>query len=121
MRDEIAEEAADLARRWRPQIKRRSFCLSSCNLAAYLALRRRDLRALQEALTRFGLSSLGRSEARVLANLDAVIATLERICGAPSRTAIPSRARSSAESGCWRRRRVRSSARSTRRGACASW
>ncbi|PJF23903.1 MAG: pyruvate kinase, partial [Phototrophicales bacterium] len=68
MRDEIAEEADDLAGRWRSQIKRRSFCLSSHNLAAYLALRRRDVRSLQEALTRFGLSSLGRSEGRVLAN-----------------------------------------------------
>ncbi len=83
MRNEIAEEAADLAGRWQSQISRRSFRLSSYNLAAYLALRRRDLRSLQEALTRFGLSSLGRSEARVLANLDAVIATLERICDAP--------------------------------------
>ena len=43
---------------------------------AYLALRRRDLRDLQDQLTLLGLSSLGRLEARVLANLDAVIAAL---------------------------------------------
>jgi pyruvate kinase len=47
------------------------------NLAHYLALRRRDLRPLQEALARWGLSSLGRSEGHALATLDAVIAVLE--------------------------------------------
>jgi len=39
-------------------------------------LRQRDLRPLQTALMPWGLSSLGRSESRVMATLDAVIATL---------------------------------------------
>jgi pyruvate kinase len=63
---------------------RRSFQSSALNLAHYLALRRRDLRELQPRLTALGLSSLGRCEARVKANLDALVATLSYI--APPRT-----------------------------------
>ncbi len=55
-------------------------------MAHYLALRKRDLRPLQEALTPWGLSSLGRSEARVLANLDAVLVSLASLTG---RTDLP--------------------------------
>jgi pyruvate kinase len=79
LRADINDEARDLYARWQPQIGRRGFCVGAFNLACYLALRRRDLRALQSDLTALGLSSLGRSEARVLPNLDAAIATLERV------------------------------------------
>ncbi|WP_457798069.1 pyruvate kinase [Methylocystis sp. S23] len=51
------------------------------NLAHYLSLRSRDLIALQLRLAAFGLSSLGRSEADVLPALDALLATLRRLCG----------------------------------------
>ena len=61
---------------WRPGIRRRAFLGSPLNLACYLALRRRDLRPLQQALVPWGLSSLSRSESRVLATLDAVTALL---------------------------------------------
>ncbi|MCU0813884.1 MAG: pyruvate kinase [Burkholderiaceae bacterium] len=54
---------------------------SARNLAHYLALRRVDLRELQEALAHIGLSSLGRSEAHVLATLERVLAVLRRLCG----------------------------------------
>jgi pyruvate kinase len=46
---------------------------SAKNLIHYLALRKHDIRPLQDKLACFGLSSLGRSEARVLSNLDAVL------------------------------------------------
>ena len=45
---------------------------SARNLIHYLALHRHDLRALQPKLSALGLSSLGRSEARVLASVAAV-------------------------------------------------
>jgi pyruvate kinase len=45
---------------------------SARNLIHYLALRRHDLRALQPKLSALGLSSLGRSEARVLPSVAAV-------------------------------------------------
>jgi pyruvate kinase len=79
LHQEVTRESEELYRQWRPSIQRRSFLLSGHNLAAYLALRQRDLRPLQAALMPWGLSSLGRGESRVLANLDAVIATLAAI------------------------------------------
>ncbi len=69
---------------WNPHIQRTAFIDSAVNLAEYLALRRHDLRSLQAALMPWGLSSLGRIEGRVMPNLDAVIATLEVICGSKS-------------------------------------
>jgi len=56
---------------------------SARNLIHYLALRIRDLRPLQEQLAWLGLSSLGRSESHVLANLDKVLSLLHRITGQP--------------------------------------
>jgi pyruvate kinase len=50
---------------------------STQNLAHYLALRRHDLRSLQEDLAEAGVSSLGRCEAHVMATLDQVISTLQ--------------------------------------------
>lgn len=64
---------------WQPQLHRQDFHHSALNLAYYLALRHQDLRLLQAALMPWGLSSLGRIEARVMPNLDAVIATLSAI------------------------------------------
>ena len=54
------------------------------NLAHYLALRHHDLRKIQNSLRVYGLSSLGRSEAQVLPNLDAVIVTLATVIDSPS-------------------------------------
>lgn len=56
---------------------------SARNLAHYLALRGSDLRGLQERLARLGLSSLGRSETHVLANLDKVLGLLHVLTGRP--------------------------------------
>ena len=49
---------------------------SALNLVHYIALRRVDLRTVQEDLARLGLSSLGRSEAHVMESLDTVIDVL---------------------------------------------
>ena len=46
---------------------------SAFNLVHYLAVRRHDVRALQDELARLGLSSLGRMEAHVMASLHAVL------------------------------------------------
>jgi pyruvate kinase len=84
LRGDVAMEAGALFEAWRPVLRRRAFLPSAANLAAYIALRRRDLRKLQEALMPLGLSSLGRCEARVLANLDAVIVSLARLTSSGS-------------------------------------
>jgi pyruvate kinase len=80
LRNEVVSEAQRTFAAWQPHIQRRAFLPSALNLAQYLAFRRRDQRTLQDALTPWGLSSLGRSEGRVLANLDAVLATLGAVC-----------------------------------------
>lgn len=79
LRREVFEEGQTTYERWRGHLHRRPFRISALNLAYYLALRGRDLRALQTALIPWGLSSLGRIEARVMPNLDAVIATLSDV------------------------------------------
>ncbi|HXX66149.1 MAG TPA: pyruvate kinase [Polyangiaceae bacterium] len=56
---------------------------SRCNLRHYLTLRRRDIRPLQERLSRLGLSSLGRCEAHTLASVDSVLDLLVRLTGKP--------------------------------------
>jgi pyruvate kinase len=83
LRRAIDAESRITYRRWKPVIQRREFEGSARNLAHYLALRSRDLRPLQTALMPWGLSSLGRIEARVMPNLDAVIATLSALNGHP--------------------------------------
>jgi pyruvate kinase len=88
LRAEVSAEAEETLRRWQRPFARHPFKLSAANLAHYLALRRHDLRDLQDELTLLGLSSLGRLEARVLANLDAVIAALAPHAG--QRAAFPS-------------------------------
>lgn len=54
-------------------------CESAKNLVHYLALRRHDLRQIQERLAAEGLSSLGRAESHVRANVDAIEGILRRL------------------------------------------
>ncbi len=75
LREAVRREGAERARAWGEGDARMS------NLAAYLALRRRDVTELQDRLAALGLSSLGRSEAKTLLQLDALAATLDRLNG----------------------------------------
>ena len=54
---------------------------SARNLAHYLVLRQDDRRPLQDKLAWIGVSSLGRSESHVLANVDKVLGILHRLTG----------------------------------------
>jgi len=54
---------------------------SAENLLHYVALRSRDIRPLQERLTRLGLSSLDRAEANVLESIDTVLRNLHLLSG----------------------------------------
>ena len=56
---------------------------SAFNLVHYLAVRRHDVRQLQDELSRLGLSSLGRMEAHVMASLQAVLEVLTALRGGP--------------------------------------
>jgi pyruvate kinase len=84
LRDAVEAEATEILERWRPRIERQAFLPSARNLADYIALRHHDLRGLQLELMPLGLSSLGRCEARVVPNLDAVIAALAALGGEPN-------------------------------------
>jgi len=66
---------------WRPQLEDSGFAQDAANLAAYVAFRRQDLRALQDRLRELGLSSLGRCEAHVLPTLEAVDFALSALAG----------------------------------------
>jgi pyruvate kinase len=82
VREDVIREADATLDAWRPWITRPGFTASAANLAAYISIRRHDLRVLQLDLMTLGLSSLGRCEARVLENLDAVLATLAHLARA---------------------------------------
>jgi pyruvate kinase len=56
---------------------------SARNLLHYVALRRQDLRSIQEKLAEMGVSSLGRSESHVLYNLNAVLLLLHDLAREP--------------------------------------
>ena len=81
LRAEVAAGGASLYRTWRERIDRPAFTSSALNFANYLVLRRFDLRGLQRRLMAVGLSSLGRSEGRVMASLDAISWALGRLAG----------------------------------------
>ena len=88
LREIVYKEGMERFRGWHPAISRLSFLPGALNLAFYLALRRHDLRPLQRALKPLGLSTLGRSEAGAIANLDAVIATLACLSGRQEQIAV---------------------------------
>jgi len=83
-RAETEKTRQDLLQSWQPHIRNPEFLTSAANMAAYIGLRRLDLREMQTQLAALGLSSLGRTEGHVLANLDAVIHALEAMTGTPA-------------------------------------
>ena len=81
LRDEVKREGASLVKSWGVRIAEPAAEARALNLGHYVALRGHDLIDLQYRLAARGLSSLGRSEARVIPALEALIATLRRLTG----------------------------------------
>jgi pyruvate kinase len=81
VREKIVTLAEARMQAWRVGLANAALLEDAANLAHYLALRSLDLRNNQPALSSLGLSSLGRSESRVLPAIDAVLATLAHISG----------------------------------------
>lgn len=75
LRKQIVEGAEADVVRWR-LLDERNGAPSIRNLLHYIHFRRNDLRSLQKRLSNQGLSSLGRSEAHLLHDLDRVLALL---------------------------------------------
>lgn len=70
---------------------------SAINLLHYLALRRQDIRTLQDELAALGLSSLGRTEAHVMSTLNAVLVALYHLAGRRVEPSAPSESPSFSE------------------------
>jgi len=81
LRRNVRQEQRRLLDSWRPYLERRPFLAGAENLAAYIAMRRHDMRELQTKLATYGLSSLGRSEGHVLAALDSLLQALKMMLG----------------------------------------
>ena len=75
LREQIVQGAQTDMARWHPEAGSDSVA-SMRNLLHYIHFRRNDLRSLQKRLSAQGLSSLGRSEAHLLHDLDRVLALL---------------------------------------------
>lgn len=77
----IRERALALEARFEPELRQvhPKFAGSARNLLHYVALRQFDIGELQDRLAELGLSSLGRSEHRVLASINAVQHALLRL------------------------------------------
>ena len=81
LREDVIAGGANLAEQWGAGKCTESAAVRALNLGHYVALRGHDLTGLQYRLAAHGLSSLGRSEAKVLPALDALIVTLRRSLG----------------------------------------
>ncbi len=81
LRNEVYEEGMEYYNGWEPSIGNHDFKNSALNLSHYLALRRRDIRDIQEELSPWGLSSLERLESGTMDTIDAVISSLGKITG----------------------------------------
>lgn len=77
----VAEDALAIAAPWQGWLAGSDYADSAANLSQYLALRHQDLRDLQRRLMAAGLSSLGRSESRVMPTLQALQRILALACG----------------------------------------
>lgn len=84
--DRILDDMVRLERRCAPVLARLhpAHRESGRNLTHYLALRRHELKPLQEELASFGLSSLGRTESHALASVTAVRRVLAHLAGRES-------------------------------------
>lgn len=88
LREGIVQGAqADMAR-WHPEAGSNG-AVSVRNLLHYIHFRRSDLRSLQKRLSAQGLSSLGRSEAHLLHDLDRVLALLAGVLEGSWRPPMP--------------------------------
>ena len=81
LRAQVLEDVEARLRKYRLRNPAVDHSSSLFNLACYLCLRKHDLRPIQDRLAEVGLSSLGRGESHILANLDRVVAVLSQLAG----------------------------------------
>lgn len=81
LKQRVVHEAGEILSGWEARFTIGKIESSARNLAAYLALRKHDLSSVQAGLSGHGLSSLGRSESRVLESLNALERVLSALAG----------------------------------------
>lgn len=81
LRNDVYREGNEIFHSWKRSIDRKLFVGSAGNLAYYVSLRRRDTRAIDEALVAMGFSPLSRLDYGVLNHLDLLIFHLSKIIG----------------------------------------
>lgn len=88
---QLRQEALQLQARFDKEIQECNPELrgSACNLLHYLSVRQKDIRPLQHALSRYGLSSLGVIEPYTLAHLNAVLSVVQTLTGRQCETPEP--------------------------------
>ena len=85
MRD-VHDQALELEKEYAEDLRKiaPAYRESARNLLHYLALRRHDIRELQQDLSLLGLTSFGGIEAHVMASLNSVLLTLYRLRHEPA-------------------------------------
>jgi pyruvate kinase len=88
--EQLRQDGLALEQEFAPELQSTALACreSAYNLIHYLALRRHDIRELQYDLSTLGLSSLGRTEAHVMASLNAVLVALYRCLNQPVDTTL---------------------------------
>lgn len=91
LREDIILQGNEIISRWSENVENQDTLYSIQNLAYYMAFRKNDLRALQSKLQRYGLSSLGRLESRVIENLDTILVSIANILASDTSFKYPSK------------------------------
>ncbi|MGI6349430.1 MAG: hypothetical protein GX245_03960 [Eubacteriaceae bacterium] len=91
LREDIILQGNEIISRWSENVEDQDTLYSIQNLAYYMAFRKNDLRALQSKLQRYGLSSLGRLESRVIENLDTILVSIANILASDTSFKYPSK------------------------------
>jgi pyruvate kinase len=85
----IVKEGHEVITQLAPEGQENKPLKSINNLGQYLALRRHDLRPLQDRLAEIGLSSLGRCESHVMATLSQIITVVSAMQKRPHNNELP--------------------------------
>ncbi len=91
LKQDILSNGQEIISRWSADIDDQDTLYSIQNLAYYMAFRKNDLRALQSKLQRYGLSSLGRSESRVIESIDTILVSIAAILATNTSLGYPSK------------------------------
>lgn len=91
LRTDILSNGKEIISYWSKGVENQDTLYSIQNLAYYMAFRKNDLRPLQSKLQRYGLSSLGRLESRVIENIDTILVDIAGMIASDNTLEYPSK------------------------------